>query len=137
MYKKLIVQYHLSDAIRRSTINFASVCEKVFEIDDKIRSARIINSLGRLIAGGMKKGLKALEESRRDEMLFLELSLRARMRHEFDEEFGPVKFSLSYRGKIVLMRFPMGEHILFVSAEKQVDLNKIPFCVLEIIKFST
>ena len=117
------------------SLDFDKVCEKVFDLDSKIRSARIINNKGKLIAGGMKSGLIALEDAKKDEMLFMELSLRVRMRHEFDAEFGPVEFSLSYRGKIILMSFPMvNEHVLFVSAERQLDLGKIPFKILEVIK---
>lgn len=80
----------------------------------------------------MRKGLKALEDVRKDEMLFMELSLRVRMRHEFDAEFGPVGFSLSYRGKIILISFPMDPNVLFVTTEIQIDLNKIPFKILEL-----
>ena len=115
-------------------IDFDEICEKIFELDGNIRSARIINNKGKLVAGGMRQGLKALEDAKKDEMLFMELSLRVRMRHEFDEEFGPVEFSLSYRGKIILMSFPLYEKILFVTTEKRLDLNKIPFKILEIIK---
>ena len=118
-------------------LDFDTICEQVFKIDEKIRSARVINNKGKLIAGGMRQGLMALEDAKKDEMLFMELSLRVRMRHEFDEEFGPVEFSLSYRGKVILMSYPMTENVLFVSTERQVDLNKIPFKILEIIKESS
>ncbi len=114
--------------------NLDRICEKVFKLDNRIRSARIIGNKGKLVAGGMREGVKALEDPKKDEMLFMELSLRVRMRHEFDEEFGPVEFSLSYRGKIIMMSFPMGSSVLFVSSEKQIDLNKIPLKILEIIK---
>jgi hypothetical protein len=114
--------------------DFDSLCDKVFKLDDKIRSARVINNKGKLIAGGMKKGLTSLEDAKKDEMLFMELSLRIRMRHEFDTEFGQVEFSLSYRGKIVLISFPMEPNVLFVTTERQIDLNKIPFGILELIK---
>lgn len=116
------------------SLDFDEICKKVFELDDKIRSARAINNKGKLIAGGMREGLKALEDVKKDEMLFMELSLRVRMRHEFDEEFGPVEFSLSYRGKIILISFPMEPNVLFVTGERQLDLNKIPFKILELIK---
>jgi hypothetical protein len=114
--------------------NFDVICKKVFELDEKIRSARIINSKGKLAAGGMREGLKSLEDSKKDEMLFMELSLRIRMRHEFDDEFGKVEFSLSHRERVILMSFPIGENVLFVSSERQLDLGKIPFNILEIIK---
>ncbi len=122
----------MSDAETRS--NFDVICKEVFELDEKIRSARIINGKGKLVAGGMREGLKSLEDAKKDEMLFMELSLRVRMRHEFDEEFGKVEFSLSYRGKVILMSFPIGENVLFVSSERQLDLGKIPFNILAIIE---
>ncbi len=113
---------------------FEELCNKVFEIDDKIRSARVINTKGRLEAGGMREGLKALEDSKKDEILFMELSLRVRMRHEFDEEFGPVEFSLSYRGKIIVFSFPMkGDMVLMVTSERQIDLGKVPFKILKLL----
>jgi hypothetical protein len=117
-----------------NNFDFDTLCEKVFELDDKIRSVRAINNKGKLVAGGMRKGFTSLEDSKKDEMLFMELSLRVRMRHEFDAEFGPVEFSLSYRGKIILMSFPMDPNVLFVTTERQIDLNKIPFKILELIK---
>ena len=107
--------------------NFDTLCDKIFELDAKIRSCRVINHKGKLVAGGMRKGLTALEDAKKDEMLFMELSLRVRMRHEFDAEFGPVEFSLSYREKIILLSFPLGQYVLFVTTERQIDLNKIPF----------
>jgi hypothetical protein len=113
---------------------FDELCDSVFQLDEKIRSVRAINNKGKLVAGGMRKGLTALEDAKKDEMLFMELSLRVRMRHEFDTEFGPVEFSLSYRGKIVIMSFPMDPNVLFVTTERQIDLNKIPFKILELIK---
>ncbi len=114
---------------------FEILCDKVFKIDNKIRSCRVINNKGKLEAGGMKDGLKALEDSKKDEMLFMELSLRVRMRHEFDEEFGTVEFSLSYRGKIIVVSFPMrDEKVLLVTTERQIDLGKVPFEILKLLK---
>ena len=114
---------------------FETLCDKVFKIDDKIRSCRVINNKGKLEAGGMREGLKALEDSKKDEILFMELSLRVRMRHEFDEEFGAVEFSLSYRGKIIVVSFPMkDERVLLVTTERQVDLGKVPFEILKLLK---
>lgn len=113
---------------------FEELCDRVFEIDDKVRSARVINTKGKLEAGGMREGLKALEDSKKDEMLFMELSLRVRMRHEFDEEFGPVEFSLSYRGKIIVFSFPMKEDmVLMVTSEREIDLGKVPFKILKLL----
>jgi hypothetical protein len=110
------------------------ICEKITNLDPNMRSARIINSRGHLVAGGMKKGLLSLESQKQDEMMFMELALRVRMRHEFDKEFGEVHFSMSYRNKVIVMSFPLSnDDVLLVSSEKEMDFGKIPFKILKII----
>ncbi len=86
------------------------------------------------MAGGMKKGLASLEDQKQDEMMFMELALRVRMRHEFDREFGEVHFSMSYRDKVIVMSFPLtNDDVLLVSTEKDLPFGKIPFKILKII----
>lgn len=111
------------------------ICQKIIKLDPKMRSARIINSRGHLVAGGMKKGLMSLEAQKQDEMMFMELALRVRMRREFDSEFGQVHFSMSYRDKLIVMSFPLAnDDVLLVSTEKELDFGKVPFKILKIIK---
>ncbi|NIM25342.1 MAG: hypothetical protein GTN97_01550 [Nitrosopumilaceae archaeon] len=110
------------------------ICQKIIKLDPKMRSARIINSRGHLVAGGMKKGLMSLEAQKQDEMMFMELALRVRMRKEFDSEFGEVHFSMSYREKVIVMSFPLAnDDVLLVSTEKDLDFGKVPFKILKII----
>ena len=47
-------------------MDFEKLCKKVLEIDPKIRFAGAINEKGRLFAGGMRDGLKSLEDSKDD-----------------------------------------------------------------------
>lgn len=110
-------------------------CKKITKLDPKMRSARIINNRGHLMAGGMRKGLLSLEAQKQDEMMFMELALRVRMRHEFDKEFGEVHFSMSYRDKVIVMSFPLyDDGVLLVSCEKDINFGKIPFKILKIIE---
>ena len=111
------------------------ICQKIVKLDPKMRSARFINSRGHLMAGGMKKGLMSLEAQKQDEMMFMELALRVRMRHEFDREFGIVHFSMSYRDKVIVMSYPLPQdEVLLVSSEKDLDFGKIAFKILKIIE---
>ena len=111
------------------------ICKKILKMDPKIRSARFINNRGHLIAGGMKEGLLSLENQKQDEMMFMELALRVRMRHEFDNEFGEVHFSMSYRDKVIVMSFPLTNNdVLLISCEKDINFGKLPFRVLKIIE---
>jgi len=112
-----------------------SICQQILKLDPKMRSARFINARGHLAAGGMKDGLLSLEAKKQDEMMFMELALRVRMRHEFDTEFGIVHFSLSYRDKVIVMSFPLNnDDVLLVSCEKDTKFGDIPFKILKIIE---
>lgn len=116
-------------------MDYEKLCQKILRTDSKMRSARVINDRGHLIAGGMKKGLKSLEDSRQDEMMFMEIALRVRMRHEFDKEFGKTHFSLSYRDKVTIMSYPLSDgNVLLVSLEKDSDFGKIAFKILKMIQ---
>ncbi|MBA0908341.1 MAG: hypothetical protein ITD33_04895 [Nitrosarchaeum sp.] len=112
-----------------------TICKKIIKLDPKMRSARFINGRGHLVAGGMKTGILSLESQKQDEMMFMELSLRVRMRHEFDKEFGVVHFSLSYREIVIVMSFPLAnDDVLLVSCEKDVDFGKLPFKILKLVE---
>ena len=111
------------------------ICQDILNLDSKMRSARFINTRGHLTAGGMKDGLLSLEAAKQDEMMFMELALRVRMRHEFDNEFGIVHFSLSYRDKVIVMSFPLSnDDVLLISREKDTDFGDVPFKILKIIE---
>ena len=89
--------------------------------------------MGRLIAGGMREGVESLEGLKKDELLFMNLALEVKLRHDFDDEFGKVDFVIFYRDKIIIMSFPFDDNVLYVSAEKQIDFKKIPFEILRIM----
>ncbi|MGQ0605887.1 MAG: DUF6659 family protein [Candidatus Nitrosotenuis sp.] len=110
------------------------LCNSITKLDPMIRFVGLINDKGHLVAGGMTEGKKTLEDTKKDEMLYMELALRVRMRQEFDSELGPVRFALSYRDRVIVMSFPIGKEILLVSAERDVNFAKIPFEALKIIE---
>jgi hypothetical protein len=112
-----------------------NICKKIIKLNSKVRSARFINSRGHLTAGGMKDGIFSLEAQKQDEMMFMELALRVRMRHEFDKEFGEVHFSMSYRDKVIVMSFPLvDDNVLLISCEKETDFGQLPFKILKLIE---
>jgi len=118
-----------------SLVDLNAACKNVLELDDKIRFAGIINEKGKLVAGGLRSGLKSLEDPKDDEMLFMELALRVKMRQEFDKQLGAVKFSLSMREKVIVMSFPLGNsQVLYVSADRNLDFASVAMKILEIVQ---
>ena len=114
-------------------MDYDNLCALTQKIDSKVRFAGVINSRGRLVAGGMVISKKRLGDRKRDEMLYMELALRVKMRSEFDDDLGKVKFSLSFREKLIVMSFPMKNDVLFVSMDKKMSFDKIPFKILKLL----
>ena len=81
----------------------------------------------------MVSSKKPLEDIKKDEMLFMELALRVKMRSEFDDELGKVKFSLSFREKLIVMSFPLKNDVLLVTMDKRMSFDKIPFKILKLL----
>ena len=115
-------------------MDYENLCTLVQKIDSKVRFAGVINSKGRLVAGGMTPSKKRLGDRKRDEMLYMELALRVKMRREFDDDLGKVKFSMSFREKLIVMSFPMKNNILMVSMERKTQFEKIAFGILKLIE---
>ena len=113
-------------------MDYENMCTIVQKIDSKIRFAGVINSKGRLVAGGMVPTKKRLGDRKRDEMLYMELALRVRMRREFDDDLGKVKFSMSFREKLIVMSFPMENDVLMVSMERKTQFEQIAFSILKL-----
>lgn len=115
------------------THNYQNICDQIHKLDPKIRFVGIINERGRLIEGGMKSGLTTFSSAKDDEMLFMELVLRVKMRQEFDTQLGKVKFAMALRDKVLEMSFPIDKHVLFVVSESDVDFGILPKKIIQII----
>ena len=101
---------------------FEQKCQNLLK-EPEIRFAGIINHMGHLVAGGMKKGLKALEDEADMRKLYMELILRVSMRKEFDYSLGPVVYSSSRREKAVVISFPVDNKVLLVSTNTDVNID--------------
>lgn len=114
---------------------FEKLCNDVFALSSSIRSAIVIDKMGKLVAGGMRQGIKPMEDKDDSQKLYVEFALRSVMREEFDKEFGKTIYSFSEREKIKLASFPLdnSHHILRVSLEKEADHNKIIDDILKTI----
>jgi hypothetical protein len=114
---------------------FEKICNDVITLSQNIRSASVIDKMGKLIAGGMRQGVKSMESTVDSQKLFVEFALRSMMREEFDEEFGRTVYSFSVREKVTLASFPLdNHHILRVSIQKdEVHYYEIMESILKII----
>jgi hypothetical protein len=78
------------------------LCDRIFALDRTIRFAGVIDKMGNLIAGSMRKGrVEPLEPKEDRRKLYLEFAHRNAMQQDFDPEYGRVIiYTLSQREKI-------------------------------------
>ena len=94
------------------------LCNSIFNADDKIRFVGVINEMGQLIAGSMKKGLTSLERDDGALRLYLGYAINNALRRDFDHEFGKVFYTFSEREKIKLLSIPIDDDLLIISMER-------------------
>ena len=113
--------------------DYVSICNSILSLDPKIRFAGIINEHGRLVAGGMKENVEPLETEKDDELIFMELALRVKMRKEFDKQLGLVNFAMASRKRALAISVIINDDILYVVSEPDTDYGMIPKKIIEII----
>jgi len=113
--------------------DYKKICDSILSIDPKIRFVGVINERGRLVAGGMRDNVEPLESEKDDEMIFMELALRVKMRKEFDKQLGPVNFALASRERALAISVIINGDILYIVSEPDTDYATLPKKILEII----
>ena len=111
---------------------FQQKCKVLLDFPE-IRFAGLINSMGNLVAGGFKEGINPLENESERRTMYMELALRVSMRKDFDHSLGPVQYSASRRKNAVMLSFPLSNNVLLVSANPEVDIDKIAKKIMKII----
>jgi hypothetical protein len=97
------------------------LCERVFALNKDIRYAGVIDSTGTLVAGGMRKGTDSIVSETDEELFLTHTALRKSMRDRFDESMGGARFAYVEREKVSILTFYMGDRMLLVTLEPNVD----------------
>jgi hypothetical protein len=94
--------------------------QKIFALDRRVRFVGIIDDQGELIKGGMRKGLTALEPSKKDEdKLYLKWFLMQTMTDEWNTFLGKKVMLYTRHEKLDMYGIPLRHsRILLVSTEQ-------------------
>jgi hypothetical protein len=99
------------------------LCAQVFKSDRRIRYASVLDDTGRIIAGGMRKGISSLEPASEDLRLMANLTIQIGTDKTWDRYFGNIQFTFVKREKVNMMTFNLGENFMLVSTEPDFDLH--------------
>jgi hypothetical protein len=55
------------------------------------------------------------------EMFFMQCVLQVSMGRDFDEQYGPINYYISERDNLTMLTFPIDDHIILVTVNKNVS----------------
>ena len=104
-------------------------CKKILE-DPEILFAGLLDVSGTLLAGGLKEGTCSRLTDEQHQSICTELASRVTKRKKFNSELGHVKYSSSRREHVVIMSFPIYDHVVMIIAESHINIDRFAFRIL-------
>jgi len=100
------------------------IVEKILSLDEQMRFAAIIDLKGKIIEGIMNEGKTSLESQKQEELFCKQVADRRKMRHEFDNELGKVRYVNVEREKVTQIVVYSKKNTIFVTMEPEITLQK-------------
>lgn len=104
-------------------------CQKILEEHD-IRFAGLLDESGNILAGGYSGELIPKLPEEKFQTICKELASRVSKRKKNDEELGHVKYSASRREHVVIMSFPIYDHVVMIITEPHINIDRLAFRVI-------
>jgi hypothetical protein len=101
--------------------------------EKEIRFVGFVNLQGDLVKGRFREDVVPFENDEEQQRVFRELALRISTRKKFDYSMGAVKYSASRREKLVMMSFPLKNMILLITAEPNVNIDRLAYKIIQIL----
>ena len=100
------------------------LCLQIFKFDRRIRYASVLDDTGRVIAGGMRKGISSLEPVSEDLRLMANLTIQIGTDKTWDQYFGNIQFTFVKREKVNMLTFNLGKNFMLISTEPDFELQE-------------
>ncbi len=102
------------------------LCIQVFKLDRRVRYAGVLDETGRLIAGGMRKGIISLEPAREDLKLMANLTIQIATDKTWNRYFGGILYTFVKREKVNVLTFYLsGKNVMMISTDSAFDLDNV------------
>jgi len=132
IYRKIMGGKVMTQADNHNEIQkYQQKCEKLIQ-EPEIRFAGFLDMMGNLITGGFSKGVIPFKDETERKKMFIEAVLRVRIRQDFDYKLGSVEYAAARRKNAVVMTFLVGDKVLFVSTEYDIEIDKTARKIMEI-----
>jgi len=101
------------------------LCLQTLKFDRRIRYASVLDDTGRIIAGGMRKGISSLEPVSEDLRLMANLTIQIGTDKTWDRYFGTIQYTFVKREKVNMLTFNLGVNFMLISTEPDFDLHQV------------
>ena len=102
------------------------LCIQAFKFNRRVRYAGVLDETGRLIAGGMRKGITSLEPASENLRLMANLTIQIGTEKTWDQYFGEIQYTFVKREKVNVLTFYLGgNNVMMISAESDFDLDNM------------
>ena len=100
-----------------------SVIQKIGKLHKKIRFVAIINKNGKILKNEMRDEIPSLLKTKNEEKFCQEVTMRRKMREEFDKSLGKVRFVNVERENISQIVMYAKTKSLFVTVEPEISIK--------------
>jgi len=123
----------LEDKKLEQLLDYEMFCSQILETDPKIRFAAVYDQWAFRVEGGMREGLESLlSEHMENELVNLSI-IDWKARKDTAKVLGKTKYAMAEYDAIKRFSFYLGDdHLLLVSAEKEVDTNVVVDKVIQL-----
>lgn len=103
-----------------------SVVKKIFATDKRIQFCALVDANGKLEAGGMRPGVRALEPEAETAKIVTRNYLKGAIDQAIDPYFGRASWAIIRREKLIQITFPLpGQKQLQIAAKVDYPISKV------------
>jgi hypothetical protein len=106
-------------------MDYKEVRNQIFNINSDIRFVGIISRAGKLIEGGMREGLEALDDEMHRKRWINQIAMRAEMYAMFTKFYGKTDMVYVIREKLKQLTFYGTDNIDYVTLQPYVDSHEV------------
>ena len=105
-------------------LQLEKISNDVLKFDRRIRYAAVLDESGRVISGGMRRGVPSLEPQSEDLRLIATVTIQLSTDKTWDKYWGKTQFTFIKREKVNVITFNIENKLLLVSTEPDFTLQQ-------------
>lgn len=119
-----------------SEINMIKIVEDIIALDPQMRFAAVIDSEGNIVEAIIKSGKNSLKSQREEEHFCRQVAKRRRMRQEFDQSLGRVRYVHVEREKLTQIVVYSRNYTVYFTMEPELPIDEKLMIVTRVKKIT-